>query len=285
MRSRWLKLAAVCVLAVLWPAHALTAGGDAYSGTWSGGFDIHFADGRVLKDTAWLVLQQNGTRVAGTAGPKAEEQAPIRDVSVSGRELRFIADSTQGKYLTFVLKRDGERLSGVAQGDIGDDHVRVMVDVARIITATATAAAAAAAPAPAPAPAPDALYQRMLALDTAMFDSFNKCSDPAELKKHAAFFARDVEFFHDLGGVTLGVDALIASTRQNVCGKFRRELDLASLRVYPIPGYGAMTFGTHRFCHTPTTCEGIAEFSMVWKEQDGAWQITRALSYAHRSLN
>jgi len=46
-----------------------------------------------------------------------------------------------------------------------------------------------------------------------------------------------------------------------------------------------MTIGTHRFCHTPTTCEGVGEFTTVWKEENGAWQITRALSYAHRSLN
>jgi hypothetical protein len=134
------------------------------------------------------------------------------------------------------------------------------------------------------APAPDPLYQKMLALDTALFDSFNKCSDSAQLEKHAAFFAKDVEFYHDLGGVTLGADGVIASTRNNVCGKFRRELDLASFRVWPIPGYGAMAMGTHRFCHTPTTCEGVGEFTTVWKEKDGAWQITRALSYAHRSL-
>jgi hypothetical protein len=45
-----------------------------------------------------------------------------------------------------------------------------------------------------------------------------------------------------------------------------------------------MTIGTHRFCHTPTTCEGSGEFTTVWREKDGVWQVTRALSYAHRSL-
>jgi hypothetical protein len=144
-------------------------------------------------------------------------------------------------------------------------------------------AASSACPAIA-AETPSDLYERMLALDTALFDSFNRCSDPAQLEKHAALFARDVEFYHDVGGLTLGIDALMANTRKNVCGKFRRELDLASFRVYPIPGYGAMAMGTHRFCQTPTTCEGIGEFTTVWKETDGKWQVTRALSYAHRSL-
>jgi hypothetical protein len=134
------------------------------------------------------------------------------------------------------------------------------------------------------APPPDPLYQRLLALDAAMFDAFNRCSDPAQLAKHASFFARDVEFFHDKSGLTVGVDAMIDTTRKNVCGKFRRELDVASFRVYPLPGYGAMAMGTHRFCHTPTTCEGAGEFTMVWREKDGVWQVTRSLSYAHRAL-
>jgi Domain of unknown function (DUF4440) len=133
-------------------------------------------------------------------------------------------------------------------------------------------------------PTGDPLYQQMLALDTALFDSFNKCADPAQLAKHAAFFAKDVEFYHDNDGLSVGVEAMIDSTRKNVCGKFRRELDLASFRAFPVPGYGAMTTGTHRFCHTPTTCEGVGEFTIVWRETKGQWQVTRALSYAHRSL-
>jgi hypothetical protein len=170
-----------------------------------------------------------------------------------------------------VLERDGDRLSGEAKGDIGDESVRVVVNTTRQASTVAVAL--------------DALHQKMLALDTAMFDSFNKCSDPAELTKHAAFFADDVEFYHDFGGVMRGVDAVMASTKKNVCGKFRRELDSESFRVFPIPGFGAMTLGTHRFCHTPTTCEGIAEFTTVWRERAGVWQATRVLSYAHRSLN
>ncbi len=260
-----------CLLATLAPVQSRGAGEGEFSGTWSGTFDIHFADGRVVNDTAWLVLQQSGATVTGTVGPKAEQQKPIRDGVVSGNELEFAADSNPGKVLKFALKRDGGRLSGEAKGELGNDHVRVVLDLTRGAAAVLGA--------------PDALYQKMLALDTAMFDSFNKCADAAELKKHAGFFAKDVEFYHDLGGVTLGVDALMATTQKNVCGKFRRELDLPTFRVFPIPGLGAMALGTHRFCHTPTTCEGIAEFTMVWRQKDDVWQITRALSYAHRSLH
>jgi hypothetical protein len=259
-----------CALAALLPLQGFAAAATDVSGTWTGTFDIHFADGRVVNDTAWMVFQQSGTTVTGTVGPKPTEQGAIRDAKLSGDTLEFVADSTQGKVLKFVLTRAGDKLSGEANGEIGNDRVRVVLSTART-------AAVAVAPR-------DPLYERMLALDTEMFDSFNRCSDPAQLTKHAAFFAKDVEFYHDLGGVTLGTDSLMANTRKNVCGKFRRELDAASFRVFPIPGYGAMTIGSHRFCHTPTTCEGAAEFTTVWREKDGVWQITRALSYAHRSL-
>jgi len=278
MRARWIGALAVCWLLALGSARAADDGG--FAGTWSGSFNIHFADGHALEDTAWFVLQQSGATVTGTAGPDDQKQGPIREVSTSGNELRFTAETTSGKFLQFVLKRDGDRMSGEANGEMGVDHVRVLIDVTRTASAAAATPSAAAAPAP-----PDPLYQKLLALDTAMFDSFNKCSDSAELEKHAAFFARDVEFFHDNAGLTRGADAMIADVRKNVCGKFRRELDAASFRVYPIPGYGAMSFGTHRFCHTPTTCEGAGEFAIVWREKNGMWQVTRALSYAHRPLN
>jgi hypothetical protein len=261
-----------CWLVALAPAvNAAASAETPFAGTWSGAFDIHFADGRVINDTAWMVLQQTGNTVTGTVGPKAAEQGPIREVSTRGNQLTFVADSTKGKTLKFVLQREGESLSGEANGDIGDDRVRVVVRTTRTTGVAAQA--------------PDPLYEKMLALDTAMFDSFNKCADPAQLQKHAAFFAKDVEFYHDKGGVEWGADAVIDSTRKNVCGKFRRELDAKSFRVYPIPGFGAMTMGTHRFCHTPTTCEGIAEFTIVWKQTGDAWQVTRALSYAHRALD
>ena len=249
---------------------AATAADAPFTGTWSGSFEIHFADGRISNETAWLVLQQSGKSVTGTAGPRADQQSPIRGGVASRNQLTFDADSTQGKTLKVTLKRNGNRLAGEATGEIGEDKVRAVLDLTPVSNATAAV--------------PDPLYQKMLALDTAMFDSFNNCADPAQLAKHAAFFDKDVEFYHDQGGVEWGAAAVIDSTRQNVCGKFRRELDPASFRVFPIPGFGAMTTGTHRFCHTPTTCEGIGEFTMVWRQTGDVWQVTRALSFAHRAL-
>ena len=60
-------------------------------------------------------------------------------------------------------------------------------------------------------------------LDTAVFDAFNSCADPARLAEHAAYFDPAVEFYHDNGGVTWSRDEMIERTRANVCGNYRRE--------------------------------------------------------------
>lgn len=127
------------------------------------------------------------------------------------------------------------------------------------------------------------LTQTITALDNAVFDAFNRCSAPEQLQRHANFFAPDVEFYHDTGGVTWTRQAMIDNTRQHVCGNFRRELVEGTLKVFPIKDFGAIEQGSHRFCQFASgQCDGLADFVIVWQLRNGAWQITRVLSYAHR---
>ncbi len=68
-------------------------------------------------------------------------------------------------------------------------------------------------------------------------------------------------------------------------GKMRRELLRATLRVYPIKGYGAIEEGERRFCQLASgRCEGMGKFVIVWAHRDGAWRITNVLSYGHRAM-
>jgi ketosteroid isomerase-like protein len=119
-------------------------------------------------------------------------------------------------------------------------------------------------------------------LDAALFDAYNKC----DLDKFAALFDENVEFFHDQGGVTLGRAALTDSVKKNVCGKVTRELVPGTLKVYPMKGYGILEFGVHRFHHPGhEDTEGVGEgqFVHLWQFKDGAWKVTRAISYDHHS--
>jgi hypothetical protein len=129
-----------------------------------------------------------------------------------------------------------------------------------------------------------ALTATIAKLDTDMFTAFNQCDKPGQLDKYASYFDTNIEFYHDNGGVTWTRDAMIANTRNNVCGNYRRELVPGSLKVVPVKDFGAIATGSHIFCQfSSNKCEGIAEFTIIWRLRDGVWQITRALSYGHRA--
>lgn len=124
------------------------------------------------------------------------------------------------------------------------------------------------------------LDKAITALDSALFDAYNKC----DLEKFASYLAEDVEFYHDQGGVTLGRAALTESVKKNICGKVTRELVPGSLQVFPMKGYGAIEMGVHRFHHPGhEDTEGVGEgrFIHLWQYKDGAWRITRVMSYDH----
>jgi ketosteroid isomerase-like protein len=126
------------------------------------------------------------------------------------------------------------------------------------------------------------LDKAIATLDAAVFDAHNRC----DLVKFASFFADDVEFYHDQGGVTLGKAALTESVRKNICGKVTRELVPGTLQAYHMKGYGAVEMGVHRFHHPgheDTEQVGEGKFIHLWRYQDGAWKITRVISYDHHA--
>jgi hypothetical protein len=129
-----------------------------------------------------------------------------------------------------------------------------------------------------------ALSATIARLDSEMFDAFNHCDQPGQLDKYASYFDPNVEFYHDNGGVTWTREAMISNTRKHVCGNFRRELVPGTLKVVPVKDFGAIATGSHTFCQfSSNKCEGIAEFTIIWRLRDGAWQATRTLSYGHRA--
>jgi ketosteroid isomerase-like protein len=129
-------------------------------------------------------------------------------------------------------------------------------------------------------PSGDELVHTITALDTAVFDAYNRC----DLKTFGNYFTTDVEFYHDKSGLMSSREAVVNATRQYICNKVRREL-VGTLEVYPIKGYGAMEVGTHRFCKINTNdCEGVGKFLNIWRYQDGQWQMTRVISYDHREI-
>ncbi|WP_035567988.1 nuclear transport factor 2 family protein [Hymenobacter sp. IS2118] len=128
--------------------------------------------------------------------------------------------------------------------------------------------------------AKDELYQTVAKLDAEMFAAFNA----HDVDKLMSYFADNVEFYHDKGGL-----ADFAQTKQGFARMFAQSPDITrtlvpgTLEVYPVKDYGAMHIATQRFCHVENGREdcGNSKFVMVWQQQAESWRITRVVSYDH----
>lgn len=132
-------------------------------------------------------------------------------------------------------------------------------------------------------PAGDGLYKTVAGLDKALFDAYNTCN----LIKVGSMAADDLEFYHDQTGLSVGRQNLLDALRSNICGKVHRELVEGSLEVYPLKGYGAVEICVHRFTHPNEPNSGPggeAKSIMLWQFKDGAWKLTRVISFDHHSL-
>jgi hypothetical protein len=128
------------------------------------------------------------------------------------------------------------------------------------------------------------LDKAITALDTRLFDAYNHC----DLKTFDSLLSDDVEFYHDQGGVTLGRQKLTESVKNNICtGDTQRLLVPGTLKIYYMKGYGAIEMGVHRFLHPKTEAAngtGEASFVHLWQYKDGAWKVSRVLSYDHHPM-
>jgi len=126
--------------------------------------------------------------------------------------------------------------------------------------------------------------------DSLFWKAYNEC-DTAGARR---FFTEDVEFYHDKGGPTYGRENLMANTKKNLCSnehfRLRREAVAGSLQVFPMENngviYGAILSGEHVFYiwgkDKAEFLDGRARFTHLWLLKDGAWQMSRILSYDHR---
>ena len=132
-------------------------------------------------------------------------------------------------------------------------------------------------------PHDDTLYRRVAALGSALFDAYNRC----DLGTFASLLGDDLEFYHDHDGLGRGKETVVDAVRRNICGKVRRVLVPGTLQVYPIPGYGAVEMGLHRFHHPGSDASqpvGEARFIQIWAREEDGWKLTRVISVGHHAL-
>ena len=124
------------------------------------------------------------------------------------------------------------------------------------------------------------LRELVAGLDRKMFDAYNA----HDVDGLMSWFSADLEFYHDTGGlldfqqVKAGFTSVFANNKD-----IRRDLVEGSLEVYPIKGFGAIETGAHRFCHTENGKDdcGTFRFMQIWRFSDGAWKVSRDVSYGH----
>ena len=132
-------------------------------------------------------------------------------------------------------------------------------------------------------PSSGKLYDTIAQMDSVLFEAFNR----RNLDTLKTMFSEDLEFYHDLGGVTHYAENMEAF-RKAFAGErlVRRELVAGSLEVHPIKDYGAVEMGVHRFYATekgqPEKLSSEARFIHIWRRLDNEWTITRIISYAHQ---
>jgi hypothetical protein len=89
--------------------------------------------------------------------------------------------------------------------------------------------------------------------DAAFWDAYNRC-DVAQMSQ---FFWPDIEFYHDKGGLTVGLDPFVELLKTGLCGKpnyrLRREAIPDTVKVYPLQKngvtYGGYDLGRTLFFH------------------------------------
>ena len=130
-----------------------------------------------------------------------------------------------------------------------------------------------------------ALYQTILALDKQLFDSYNACSNPDELAKHAALYAEDIEFFHDMGGLATSKPSIIESIRQNICGRVKREYVEGSMEVHRIPNYGVVVMGLHKFHNlVEKSVSEPSKFISFWRIKGDSYEMAKVVSLHWRFI-
>jgi hypothetical protein len=129
------------------------------------------------------------------------------------------------------------------------------------------------------------LYDTIAHLDSVFFNAFNT----RNLDELKTFISENLEFYHDLGGVSnynQNMDAFKKTFESD--RRVRRELVKGTLEVYPIKDYGAVETGTHRFYATEKgqleKLSSEAKFVQLWQQKDGRWKITQIISYGHQEF-
>jgi hypothetical protein len=135
-----------------------------------------------------------------------------------------------------------------------------------------------------------ALTEAIRARDAEFFTVYFDRCDPVKVR---SMITDDFEMYHDKGGVVARdaqpfIDDYTRSCTEKQkpdAWRSRRALVDASLRVDPVPGFGAIEDGVHEFYERkgngPEKKAGTARFTQLWQLTPEGWKLARVFSFAH----
>jgi catechol 2,3-dioxygenase-like lactoylglutathione lyase family enzyme len=135
------------------------------------------------------------------------------------------------------------------------------------------------------------LYKTILSKDSLLFNvGFNTC----DISQFENLFSENFEFFHDKSGSS-DKKKFLNDLRNGLCAntanyQARRELLPESTEIYALYDkenlYGAIQEGVHQFfekqLNKPEEFGSSAKFTHVWLLENGAWKLTKSLSFEHQ---
>ncbi|HVG12061.1 MAG TPA: nuclear transport factor 2 family protein [Flavisolibacter sp.] len=121
------------------------------------------------------------------------------------------------------------------------------------------------------------LHDTIARMDSLFFDAYNTC----KMDVMENLISDEVEFYHDRGGLSTSKKDLLTSLKNNICGKVTRSLLPGSIEVYPIPKFGAVQMGAHRFHNNQEPADApfrYSKFVHTWRKEGTQWRLYRVIS-------
>lgn len=138
------------------------------------------------------------------------------------------------------------------------------------------------------------LHEEIAAMDDSLFAAIY---DECDTGVVARLVTEDFEMYHDINGLMAASRSQFVSALERACAmqrageypRMRRELTRGTMKVYPVPNYGAMQVAEHSFYELLPAGEerliGRALLTNVWRRDVAGWMLARSLSYDHSPPN
>lgn len=133
----------------------------------------------------------------------------------------------------------------------------------------------------------------LLEKDSLFWEGYNTCN----LQLLARFLSDDIKFYHDKGGMTLGLENFKKRLKQNICNDsnytVHRALVLGTVNCYFLKkgdlNYGAIISYDQYFYHFEkgrklNDEDDTAKCICLWLYQNEEWKISEIFSFAHAPI-